>query len=371
MNTTQAGEQITASFRKLVRSDSKVHNAYLLVHSDRSGFHLNLAEGETETASGRTVQAHPEQPVYMASVGKLFTAVLVAILYEQGKLSFEDRIADILDPGLLDGLHIYQKQDYTQQIRLKHLLNHTSGLHDYFEDKPAEGSGMVERLLDEPDRSYLPREIVTWSKENLKPHFPPGQGFHYSDTGYHLLGLVVEAVASIPFHAALSHYIFTPLEMKHAFLLGHSQPQEESPHPIAGVYVGRTNVIRHRSLSVDYAGGGVTAPLGDLLKFMQALVQGRLLNVETLERMDDCARFTFGIDYCYGIMKIRTVPVLMPARFNGWGNAGSTGAFMFYHPGQDAYLIGSLNQFRYHVKGIRFMLRVIDRLWKNDKHGSV
>jgi len=98
---------------------------------------------------------------------------------------------------------------------------------------------------------------------------------------------------------------------------------------------------------------------------MQARAQGRLLNEETFSQMDDCARFAPGIDYGYGIMKIRPVPILMPARYACWGNAGSTGAFMFYHPAQEAYLIGSLNQFRYHVKGIRFMLRLIDVLRKN------
>ena len=367
MHTSKAAEHITSSLQKLVESDAKIHNANFLVHSDRSGFHLNLAIGETETDSGTVVAAHPEQPVYMASVGKLFTAVLVAILCEQGKLSFEDHIAEFLDPGLLDGLHVFKGQEYTSKIRLKHLLNHTSGLHDYFDDKSADGKGFVERLLKEPDRAYTPDEIVNWSKANLKSHFPPGQGFHYSDTGYHLLGLTVEAVASMPFQAALGHYIYQPLDMKHAFLLGHSQPMDKCPYPVAGVYVGRTNVVHYRSLSADYAGGGVAAPLEDLLKFMRALVQGRLLNAETLERMDDCAKFTLGIDYCYGMMKIRTVPILMPSRYNCWGNAGSTGAFMFYHPGQDAYLIGSLNQFRYHTKGIRFMLRVIDTLLKNDK----
>lgn len=367
MTTTKAAEQITASFRKLASSDKKIHNAYLLVHSNRRNFHLNLAEGETETPSGSSVQSLPGQPVYMASVGKLLTAVLVGILVEQGKLSFEDRIVDLLDPDLLQGLHVFKGQDYTGEIQLKHLLNHTSGLHDYWEDKPSDGIGMVERLLSEPDRTYTPCEVVNWSKQNLKSHFPPGQGFHYSDTGYHLLGLAVEAVTSMPFDAALCRYIFEPLAMKHAFLLGHSQPLEENPHPIAGVYIGHTNVIHYRSLSIDYAGGGVTAPTEDMLKFMQALVQGYLLDAETLKQMDDCAKFSVGIDYCYGMMKIRTVPVVMPARLNCWGNAGSTGAFMFYHPGQDAYLIGSLNQFRYHAKGIRFMLRMIDTLIKYEK----
>jgi D-alanyl-D-alanine carboxypeptidase len=366
MNTTKATEKITASFRKLVSSDKKIHNAYLLVHSDRSGFHLDLGEGKTETSSSDVVQSHPGQPVYMASVGKLFTAVLVAMLVEEGRLTFEDRIAGILDADLLKGLHVIKGQDATGQIQLKHLLNHTSGLHDFWDDKPASGAGMVERLLNEPERVYVPREVVIWSKENLKSHFPPGQGFHYSDTGYHLLGLVVEAVTSLPFHAALSRYVFDPLGMKQAFLLGHSQPLEESPHPVAGVYVGQTNAVHYHSMSVDYAGGGVTAPLADLLKFMQALVQGRLLRSETLERMkDDCAKFSLGMDYGYGVMKITSFPILMPARFGCWGNAGSTGAFMFYHPNLDAYLIGSLNQFRYHAKGIRFMLRVIDTLLKN------
>jgi D-alanyl-D-alanine carboxypeptidase len=97
---------------------------------------------------------------------------------------------------------------------------------------------------------------------------------------------------------------------------------------------------------------------------MQALAQEGSLSEQTLRKMDDCARFAPGIDYGYGMMKIRPVPLLMPGRYSCWGNAGSTGAFLFYHPGLDAYLIGSLNQFRYHQKGIHLMLRVIDALIK-------
>ncbi|MBE0408816.1 MAG: beta-lactamase family protein [Anaerolineales bacterium] len=368
--TTKTAEQISSHFRKLVSSDAKIRSAYLLVHSDRNGFHLNLAEGETETGSGSIVQSHPEQPVYTASVGKLFTAVLVAMLFEQGKLSFEDRIADHLDADLMDGLHVFKGKDYSEQIQVKHLLNHTSGLHDFWEDKPAEGKGMLERLLEQPDRNWTPREIVTWSKGNLKSHFTPGEGFHYSDTGYHLLGLIIESAAGMPFQTALSQFIFEPLGMKHAFLLGYSQPEEDSSHPIAGVYIGDTNVINYQAMSVDYAGGGVTAPLEDLLIFMQALVQGQVLEARTIDLMDDCAKFSLGIDYGYGMMKIRTVPLIMPGKFNCWGNAGASGAFMFYHPGLDTTLIGCLNQFGYHTKGIRFMFRVIDILTKTLPDGQ-
>ncbi|HSV85409.1 MAG TPA: serine hydrolase domain-containing protein [Levilinea sp.] len=364
MDIEQVTHQITEQFGRLVQADAKIHNAYLLVHSDRSGLHLCLAQGESETAAGERLPANPEQPVFMASVGKLFTATVIAMLVEQGKLTFETRIVDLLDKDLLRGLHVVRGEDCTAHIQLKHLLNHTSGLHDFWEEKPAKGKGMLQQLLDEPDKAWSPLEVVRWSKENLKSHFKPGGGFHYSDTGYHLLGLSIEAVTGMSFPVVLSRYLFEPLEMKRAFLIGHSQPLEASPQPLAGVYIGKTNVIHYRSLSVDYAGGAVTAPLEDLLKFMRALAQGRILKAETLERMDDCAKFSIGIDYGYGMMKIRTVPVVMPAKFNCWGNAGSSGAFMFYHAGQDAYLIGSLNQFRYAPKGIRFMLRTIDTLIK-------
>lgn len=359
--------QITEQFRRLAQTDEKIHNAYLLVHSDRSGLHLKLAQGESETVAGERVPAHAEQPVFMASVGKLFTATLVAMLVEQGKLDFETRIADLLDRDLLRGLHVVKGEDCTAQIQLRHLLNHTSGIHDFWEDKPANGKGMLQQILDDPERAWTPVEVVNWSKANLKSRFKPGKGFHYSDTGYHLLGLSIEAVTGMSFAAVLSGFLFEPLEMKGAFLIGHSQPVEAGSHPLAGAYIGNTNVIHYRSLSVDYAGGGVTAPLEDLLKFMRALAQGRILKADTMERMDDCAKFSIGIDYGYGMMKIRSVPLVLPAKYNCWGNAGSSGAFMFYHPGQDACLIGSLNQFRYAAKGIRFMLRTIDTLIKADK----
>jgi D-alanyl-D-alanine carboxypeptidase len=259
---------------------------------------------------------------------------------------------------------MYGGVDYSDHIQIYHLLNHTSGLPDYFEDKPVIGPRMAEKILMDPEHVYKPSEIVNWSKAYLKPKFPPGMGFHYSDTGFHLLGLVIEAVTGLPFHEALNQFIFKPLGMKHAFLICHSQPHEASPSPVAGVYFGDTNIIDYPCLSMDYAGGGITAPLEDLLIFMLALAEGKLINERTFRKMNESNRFVPGIDYGYGLMKIKPVPLLMPAKYSCWGNAGATGSFMFYHPGLDTTLIGSLNQFRYHQRGIQFMLHLIDALSK-------
>jgi len=62
--------------------------------------------------------------------------------------------------------------------------------------------------------------------------------------------------------------------------------------------------------------------------------------------------------------KIQSFPLLAHRKYNVWGNAGSVGSFMFYHPAMDIYLIGNLNQFCYAQKGIRLMFKIIDILSK-------
>lgn len=84
--------------------------------------------------------------------------------------------------------------------------------------------------------------------------------------------------------------------------------------------------------------------------------------------MNDKAKYGIGIDYGYGydgIMQFKTVPLLMPKIFNVWGHAGATGAYLFYHPMMDTYLIGTFNDFSYERKAVRFMLiKVISQLKK-------
>ncbi|MFW5904570.1 MAG: serine hydrolase, partial [Candidatus Saliniplasma sp.] len=100
MSKKKVEKSIEEYFRKKVRKDKKINNAYLLVDSDKMGIHINMAEGKTDGEP-----ADPRQPNYMASVGKLFTSTLISILYEEEKLSFEDKIRKYLDDEILDGLH--------------------------------------------------------------------------------------------------------------------------------------------------------------------------------------------------------------------------------------------------------------------------
>lgn len=355
MQKDRVARTIEDSFRRQVQKDRNVKNAYLLVHSAKVGIHMNIAEGSTGSTT-----ACPQQPNYMASVGKIFTSTLIGMLHEEQKLSFDDRIAGLIDEELLNGLHIFKGTDYSHQIQIKHLLNHTSGLNDFF-------FPLLDKLIGEPEFRVTPRKAIEWLKSNTRPHCPPGAGFKYADANYHLLGLIIEHVTGKPFHAVLHERLFEPLAMKHSWMLGYSVPAQEPGYPVAEFSIHGTKLNDATEYAhLDYAGGGIVATSEDLLVFLKALVELQLVNEATLRRMrEDRSRFAFGIDYGYGIWLIKTVPVLMPAKFNSWGAAGITGAFLFYHPGTAAYLIGTFNDSSYQRKALRFMMsKLINELAK-------
>jgi len=345
---------IEALFRKQVQKDKKIKNAYLLVHSDKTNLHLNLAEGP-----GESEKPNPQQPVYMASVGKLFTSVLVAILKEKGELSFEDHITQYLDSELTDGIHVYKKKDYSGAIQIRHLLNQTSGLPDNFYP-------LFDKLIADHNFEMSPREAVLWAKKNLKPQAVPGKKANYTDTNYHLLGLIVEKICGEPFHAVMKRLIFDPLNMNHSYMLHFSKPENKPEYQEAGFYFNETRINEIKGFAgLDFSGGGVVAPMEDLLQFMKALTDYRLISEKTFEvMMNDKARLYPGWDYGYGIWQVRPVPVLLPAKYQSWGVLGATGAFMFYHPELEAYIIGSFNHQTWQRRCVRFMFKIMDKLRK-------
>ncbi len=170
---------IESSFRKQVRKDRKVKSAFLLVHSEKLGINLNIAEG-----SAGDIRADINQPNHMASVGKLFTATIISILYERGQLDFSDCIAKYLGSDIMDRLHVYRGIDYSDRITVRHLLMQTSGLNDVF-------FHLLKKMMKDTGFRITPEGAVIWGKNNLKPVAAPGVKHFYTDTNYYLLGLIM------------------------------------------------------------------------------------------------------------------------------------------------------------------------------------
>ena len=347
-------EPVKRLLEQEVRRSGNVDQAFLMVHSEKHGTHLNLTADKAGVRS-----ADPRQPYYTASVGKLFTAVLIGMMKDQGLLSFQTQLTELLDDQLIQGLLVLDGKDRTGEIQLHHLLSHTSGLDDHW--KP-----MLEQTMEQPNRAVTPEDVLAWVKGNQPAVGAPGNKCRYSDTNYLLLGMVVERLLGLTFAQAVHQWIFIPLGMDRSSLFRQSVPRADDTVETAAFYSGKKRLNENRGLpGIDYAGGSVVSTGEDLLLFMKALTQGRLVRQDTLDQMmTPKGRFGPGIGYGYGTMVFQPVPLLMPAKYCIWGHAGATGSFLFYHPAREVVFAGTFNQFEQERRGTRFLFRLMQQLFK-------
>jgi D-alanyl-D-alanine carboxypeptidase len=339
-----AGAKLQKSLESRMGGDLNVPNGVMLVDFGKKGFAWAGAAGMADPEVG--VPMTTETPFHTASVGKMFTSVSIARLVEQGKLSFDDPIARYLPPDIMEGLHVYEGKDYSGEILVRHLLSHTSGLPDFFFDAPESGDTFLQLAEKEPLRFWTPEETIEFSKRNMKPFFPPGGDFHYSDTEYNLLGLIIERLSGLTLAQVFARDFFTPLGMERSYLYTGTPRDEKMAH----VRFGSRDVTDNAPMiSASWAGGGVVSTLEDLRVFMRAFAGGGLVSGSTLALMGSDTRVfaqTKGIDYGYGLMFL-DFPRVSPFLFGfpgAWGHSGSTGAFLYYCPDLDAVFAGTLDQ---------------------------
>ncbi len=356
-NVEKARIKIFKDFERMAFRNKKIGSSLLLIHSDSLGIHWKTSV-DKDPAAG----IDADQPYHFASIGKTITSVMVSILYEKGKIDFDDYISSYLDKEVLDGLHIYKGVDYSGEIRVRHLLNHTSGLADHYSDKTADKVCLMDLMIQDPDHFWTPMETIIWTKQNLKPFFAPGKGFHYSDANYNLLGLIIESITQKPMHKSLSEYIFDPLGMDDTYQLFYSEPKNKNKQQMVNFYHDDLNLSKATSISLDWAGGGIVSTSEDMLKFIMAIKEHQIIKEETFKIMQDWAKMGPGLYYGYGLMNFRFM--LTPKKYDIWGNSGSIGAFMYYNPALDIYMIGSFHKLNYNAPPIMFIVRSLRKLNK-------
>lgn len=353
-------DKLLTGFKKRVCSNSSNNTGLLLIHSPTLGVHWKIA-----VHPDSTVIVNPDQAFHFASIGKTVTSVMVSILYEKGLIDFDDTISKFLNDSILTGLHIYKGIDYSKELKIKHLLNHTSGLPDYYMDKNKTGTRLSDLMISDPEHSWTPVETINWAKQQLKPKFKPGKGFHYSDTNYELLGLIIENVTDKKLSQCLHEFIFEPLAMDNTYLIFYSEPKEKNNYPMADLYHKGANLSNAKSISMSCASGGIVSTTEDMLKFHKAIVGNKIIRKETFEKMCDFVRMGPGIYYGYGIMNFRFM--FMPEKYDIWGNSGSIGAFMYYNPEMDIYMIGSFHKINYQVQPIFYIFNTLRKFNKELK----
>jgi D-alanyl-D-alanine carboxypeptidase len=224
----------------------------------------------------------------------------------------------------------------------------------------------MDMMVHQPDRMWTIPEVIRWTQDNLDAHSPPGEGFHYSDTGYELQGLIIEKATGTTYEKTLHQKIFEPLEMEYSHLMFYSRPAMESPWPMCDLYYKGINLARTNSASFNRAAGGVVTTAEDLLKFIKAIQSQRLISAATFEKMQDWARFGPGIDYGFGLMRFRFIGA--PKKYTIWGNSGSIGTYMYYNPRLDTYFIGTFNHVNHRRQPIIFLVRIMRIMFKTEKN---
>ena len=215
----------------------------------------------------------------LASVTKQFTAMAVLMLIDSGKLSLDSRLSDVL-PGA---------PAYLRDVKIRHLLNHTSGIVDY------------EDLIPESQTvQVLDKDVLSLLRSIDSVYFPPGAKFKYSNSGYSLLALVVESISGQSFAEFLKKNIFDRLSMNHT--LAYQQGISTVDNRAYGYSHTDTGFVRtDQSVTSAVLGdGGIYSSVDDLFKWALALDTPLLVHPSLLSEAHTPGHLSDGKSTTYG-----------------------------------------------------------------------
>ena len=253
----QRAKQVDSLLKGLI-AEREPGAAVLVARNGRAVY--NSARGVADMQAMRPIDFRTN--FRLASVTKQFTAAAIMLLVRDGKLRYEDRLTDLF-PDF---------PEYGRAITIRNLLDHTSGLPDYEELMPA-----YDRTVPVEDAQIQDAEVLDLLKRQNAGWFVPGSLWRYSNSGYVLLGLIVEKVSGRSFPKFLKERIFTPLNMTDtlAFVRGENKvPNRAFGY---GKENGRWNMTDQSPTSATLGDGGVYSSLADLLQWDDALRRHSLL----------------------------------------------------------------------------------------------
>ena len=312
-------------------------------------FAVSLPDGTvTETAAGfADVEAEivmgPRSRMLAGSVGKTFVAAVTLQLAGEGKLSLDAPISKWLGEE-----EWFEKLPNARNIRVRHLLNHTSGLAEHVRMPEFHAAMLADR-----DKVWTPEERIAFlfGKPAL---FEVGDGWSYADTNYIVLGMILEKVAGEPFYEQARKRLLDPLELT----LTSPSDRRRMPDLVPG-YLGALS----RSMGIEdektvqdglffvnpqleWTGGGFASNAGDLARWMRALVDGDVVPASLREDFltEEAANTAPGDRYGLGV-QIYDSEIGMAIGHGGWFPGYLTECCFFPEPGFAAAIQFNTDEF--------------------------
>lgn len=267
---------VDAAAAEVLRSTGVPSASIAVIRDDR----LVLVRAYGHARIEPDVLATPAMRYAIGSVSKEFLAATIMLLAEQGKLALEDPVAKYF-PGLTDA----------GQVRIRDLLNHTSGYRDYWPQD------YVPATMLQPIATG--KLIADWA--TLPLDFVPGTQYQYSNTGYVIAGAIVEKVAGQPVMDVMRKRIFDPLEMRTVLDVNLRRLEPADAGGYLRYTLGPPRPAPKEGAGWLFAAGGLAMTAADLAQWDLALLDGKLLSPASLLAMSTTRVLANGASADYGL----------------------------------------------------------------------
>jgi D-alanyl-D-alanine carboxypeptidase len=319
---------VVRAAQRVVDTTVRTHHELpgVVAHVDAPRLRLSRSFAAGSTTAPRRTRLPVNATFRFASNTKTYTAAAILRLAELGALSVDDPIAGRLPDELAA---LVPRAD---EITIDMLLRHAGGLYDYAED-PA----FQQKVFGEPQHHWTRAEQVAWALDHGRPYGEPGKVVHYSDTGYVLLGAVIERATGMSLGDALPQLLgFGRLGLR-ATWLEDGRPPPLGAGPLQHQYGGGRDMTGADPSFDLYGGGGLVGTAGDLASFWSALFHGRVLGAQALAAMQQVPD---GGDTAAGLFR---------GQFDrrgavSWSHAGFWGTLAVHVPKLDATVTVSIGR---------------------------
>jgi len=321
---------MTSIFAKAQNPESKIDSLLSKLFQDKEGPGgvFMVAKGGKpiyRKAFGKVnlelgVNMTPENVFQLGSMTKQFTAIAILKLAEEKRLNLHDSISKYVPDYPLGN-----------KITIHHLLTHTSGIKDFTKMKS---------LQDVAQKDFSPKQMVDFFK-NEPVDFSPGEKFEYNNSGYVVLGYIIELISGTTYENYINKNIFERVGMSHsryasdiAIVKGRAYGYQKKE----STYVNKSKI----SFTIPFSSGSIMSTADDMLKWQNALNGNRIVAVKTIDKAFTKYQLNSGETFSYGygwhLKEINGTPT----REHG-GSIFGFKTMGVYIPSKDIYVIGLTN----------------------------
>lgn len=258
LNSQNAKAQIQKTLNKEFKADEP---GVTLLVAQKGEVIFTGAAGMANLELNVPMQA--DHVLRIGSITKQFTAVAILMLEEQGKLNLQDDLTNFLPTYPTHG----------KKITIEHLLTHTSGIRSYTSIPDLMDNLRIDRTTQEVAKIFQEKDML----------FEPGEEFSYNNSGYFLLGMVIEEASGMTYEDFIEKNIFEKIGMSDSY---YGQPDQIIPRRAAGYELENGEIVNaeYLSMTLPYAAGSLLSTVDDLYKWNQAIHSYKLISKASLEK---------------------------------------------------------------------------------------